>query len=107
MANLGINCIKGTLLFHFSSSDKTDLSESAVCECLTFSDVLCGRNDSAVLQVDTNLNTKALLCVTQCWAANAVSTDERMFGHRRPSSANVSVTGNITSCVGIEVCLGI
>ena len=91
MASLGINCIKSTLRVHFCSSDKTELSEGAVCDCLTFSDDLCGRNYSAFLHVvDTNLNTSELQCVTQCLAANAVSTDERRLGHRRPKSANMS-----------------
>ena len=59
--------IKGTLRVHFCSSDKTELSELAVCDSLTFSDGLGGRNGSAVLHVvDTNLNTSALQCVTQC-----------------------------------------
>jgi len=66
------------------------------------------RNVSAVLHVvDTNLNTSTLQCVTQWWAANAVSTDERRLGHRRQSSANVSVTGSITSFEGIGSCLAI
>jgi len=94
VARLGRNCIKGTLRVHFCSSDKTELSECAVCENLAFSEVLCGRNNSAVMHViETNPNTSALQSATQCWAANAVSTVERRLGHRRQSSANVSVTG--------------
>jgi len=42
VSSLGINCIKGTLCVNLCSSDKTELSEGAVCEFLTFSDVLCG-----------------------------------------------------------------
>jgi len=42
VASLGINCIKGTLPVHLCSADKTELTEGAVCECLTFCDVLCG-----------------------------------------------------------------
>jgi len=108
VASLGKNFIKGTLRVHFCSSDKTELSVCAVCECLTFSEIF---GDVTILlscmKCDTNLNTITLQSVTQCWAANAVSTDERRLGHRRQSSANVSVTGNITSCVCIGRCLGI
>jgi len=108
VASLGKNFIKGTLRVHFCSSDKTELSVCAVCECLTFSEIF---GDVTILlscmKCDTNLNTITLQSVTQCWAANAVSTDESRLGHRRQSSANVSVTGNITSCVCIGRCLGI
>ena len=60
--------------------------------------MLAGRNSSAV--IDTNLNTST---VTQCELASACSTDEHGLGHRRQSSASVSVTVNITGCVSWDL----
>jgi hypothetical protein len=84
---------------------KTKLLEGTVCDCLTFRNVLAGRDHSAA--IDTNLSTQTLQFVTQCWVVNAVTTDEGRFGHRSQSSANVSVTVNITNCVNIAHCLAI
>jgi hypothetical protein len=90
---------------HFCFSDKTKLFEGTFCDCITFRNVLAGRDDSAVFV--TNVSTSTLQFVTPCWVADAVTTDERRFGHRRQSSANVSVTVNITSCVDIAHCIAI
>ena len=79
---------------------RTDGRTEVVC-----TNVLVGRNNSAV--TDTNLNTSTLQSETQHKAASAFSTDERRLSHRRQNSANVSVTVNITSCVGIAHCRGI
>jgi len=50
-----------------------------------------------------------IVCCPACnwynWASIAVSTDERRLDHRRQRSANISVTGNITCCLGIAICL--
>jgi len=79
-----------------------------VCGCVTFSYVMAGCNDSTVLhETDANHNTSALQFVTHCCAANTVSTDERMLGHRKLSGVNESLTGNITGYVCIARCLEI
>ena len=79
-----------------------------MCGCVTFSDIMAVRNYSAVLHVIvTNLVTSALQFVTQGWAANAVSTDERKPGHIRQSSPLFFFYRNITCCVGIALSFAI
>ena len=54
----------------------------------------------------TDLNFSTPHSVTQCKVTCGCSTDEHALGHCRQSSANVSVTVNITSCVCIAHCMG-